>query len=78
MDWRKLFDLIPVAAGLANPALGIIAKELTEAIEKELDARADADPTFDRDVYIAEAGAEWDLNILKAEALRRKGHENDA
>lgn len=76
MDWVKLLKLIPVAAGAVNPMAGIAGEALLKVIEAELDAKAAADPTFDRDAFIAEAGVKWDDNIRDAQALLDKGHSN--
>ena len=77
MDWRELVKLIPVVVGSVNPLAGVVATAVEKLAEEEIARRQAVDPSKTRDQIIAEAGADWDLGIGKAQDLRKLGHEID-
>lgn len=81
MNWSNLIRLIPVVAGNVTPAspeVTAAASVIEAEAEKIIAARMAADPSFDRDAAIAEAGRGWEVDIAAAEALGREGHEAEA
>lgn len=76
MDWANLIKLIPLVAGSVNPLAGVIATQIMKVAESEINKRQLENPTLSRDEIIAEAGRDWEKGLAKAEALRRKGHED--
>lgn len=74
VDWKKVLDLIPVIAGIANPAAGAAAGVIIAEAEKIIAAKQGADPTLTTDQIIAAAQTQWEKNIADAEALKKLGH----
>lgn len=77
MDWQQLLKLIPVVAGSVNPLAGVVATAVAKLAEEEIERRQSHNPALTRDEIIAQAGANWDLGISKAQDLRKMGHENE-
>lgn len=76
-NWQEIIKLIPLVAGSVNPLAGVIAQQIMQVANREIQNRQQSEPDKTREEIIAEAGAKFDEGIAKAEALRRKGHEND-
>jgi hypothetical protein len=72
IDWKKIARLIPVIAGVANPALGAAAALIESEAEKVISEGESNGQT--RDEIIAAAQAQWDKNVADADALLHKGH----
>lgn len=75
MDWQALLRLLPVAAGIANPAAGVLAGQLLKLAEDEIARKRAANPLLTREQIIAESTAKFDAGLDAARKLRQKGHE---
>jgi len=73
MDWKKLEQLIPVAAGLASPAIESAANTIVTIVDEHLQKQAVAQNTTVDDL-IAAASAKWDEDIKAADDLGKAGH----
>lgn len=76
-DWGALLKLLPVIAGTANPAAGMLASQLLKLIEGEIARRQAADPSLTREQIIAESTAKFEQGLDAARKLRQKGHEGE-
>ena len=74
IDWKKVLDLIPVVAGVANPAAGSAAGVIIAEAEKIIAAKQSATPGLTTDEIIAQAQTQWEKNIADAQALKDLGH----
>lgn len=77
MDWSNIVKLIPLVAGSVNPLAGVIAQQIMQVAESEIHKRQQIEPNKSRETIIQEAAVQWQKNIDAAEALKRKGHENE-
>lgn len=75
MDWQALLKLLPVIAGAANPAAGLLAGQLLRLAEDEIKRRQATDPSLTREQIIAESTAKFEQGLDIARKLRQKGHE---
>jgi hypothetical protein len=73
MDWRKLLQLIPVAAEIANPQLEAAAQTIVDAVNSHLTEQS-AQTGKSVDELIAEAGDKWSADVQAADDLAREGH----
>jgi hypothetical protein len=72
--WKTLEQFIPVAAGIANPALGVAAADIVKAVNAHIAEQQAADPTLTRDAIIAAASDKWAVDIQAADDLGKEGH----
>jgi hypothetical protein len=75
MNWHDLIKLLPVIAGAANPAAGVLATQLLKLAEDEITRRNAIDPSLTREQIIAESTAKFEQGLDAARKLRQKGHE---
>lgn len=75
MDWQALLRLLPVAAGIANPAAGVLAGQLLKMAEDEIARKRQQNPSLTREQVIAESTAKFEQGLDAAKRLRQKGHE---
>lgn len=75
MDWSEILRLIPVIAGSVNPAAGVIATQIMNVANSEIQRRQQQNPSMTREEIIAEANAKFDQGLDAARKLRQKGHE---
>lgn len=74
IDWKQILDLIPVVAGVINPAAGVTLGVIIAEADKIIASKQAANPGLTRDQIIAEAQGQWEKDIAAAEALAKEGH----
>ncbi len=71
MNWRKLEKLIPVAAGIASPALEQAANVILSEVDSHLQQQAAATGQTMEEIA-AQASASWENDISMADALLKE------
>lgn len=75
INWSEILRLIPVVAGSVNPAAGIIAQQVMNVANAEIERRQRQQPSLTREQIVAESNAKLDQGLDVARKLRQKGHE---
>lgn len=75
INWSEILRLIPVVASSVNPAAGIIAQQVMNVANSEIQRRQQQNPSMTREQIIAESNAKFDQGLDAARRLRQKGHE---